>query len=106
MVRCDLIDAIDKSKLNTGAEKLPFGGVKVILVGDHFHLPPVVSRNEKLNSWKRGYSSPFFFSAHCLDQLEWEYVQLEKVYRQADEEFISILNSIRENKYQTKRFIA
>ena len=90
MVGGDLMDAIDKSlRLNTGAEKLPFGGVKLFLWVIIFGSP-VVSRNEEVELLeKRGYSSPFFFSAHCLDQLEWEYVQLEKVYDKLMKEFVS-----------------
>ena len=46
MIRSDILDGIDKSlKLNRG-NKLVFGGVQLILIGDLFQLPPVVTDDE------------------------------------------------------------
>ena len=39
--------------------------------------------------------SPYFFSAEAFAGLDMEFVELEKVYRQSDDEFIRLLNAIR-----------
>ncbi|MEN6467606.1 MAG: AAA family ATPase [Smithella sp.] len=95
MVRADLLDCIDKFlRLNGPDEKLPFGGVQMIFIGDLYQLPPVVTSAER-DIFKSHYPTPYFFSAKCFDQLNIEYVELEKVYRQKDDEFVRLLNTIR-----------
>ena len=46
----------------------------------------------------RHYDTPFFFSSNALKQVGYLTIELKKVYRQQDEQFISLLNQIRENK--------
>ena len=42
MVRADLLDAVDYSlRINRNNREEPFGGIKVILIGDLSQLPPV-----------------------------------------------------------------
>jgi hypothetical protein len=57
-------------------------------------LPPVVTSAER-EIVRSHYTSPYFFSAKVFDQLELEFVELEKVYRQKDNEFVRLLNTIR-----------
>ena len=95
MVRADLLDCVDKFlRLNGPDEKEPFGGVQMIFIGDLYQLPPVVTSAER-DIFKSHYPTPYFFSAKGFDQLQVEYVELEKVYRQKDDEFIRLLNTIR-----------
>lgn len=95
MVRADLLDCIDKFlRLNGPDEKQPFGGVQMIFIGDLYQLPPVVSSTER-EIFKSHYPTPYFFSAKVFDQLNIEYIELEKVYRQKDDEFVRLLNTIR-----------
>ncbi len=95
MVRSDLLDCIDKFlRFNGPDEKQPFGGVQMILIGDLYQLPPVVSAAER-EIFRSHYPTPYFFSAKVFDQLPVEYVELEKVYRQKDDEFVRLLNTIR-----------
>ena len=95
MVRADLLDCVNKFLcLNGPNRKLPFGGVQMIFIGDLYQLPPVVSGAEK-EIFRSHYPSPYFFSAKVFPQLELEFIELEKVYRQKDNEFIRLLNSIR-----------
>lgn len=97
MVRADLLDCVDKFlRLNGPNSKRPFGGVQMILIGDLYQLPPVVTSRER-DIFQSYYSSPYFFSAKILEQLDMEFVELEKVYRQKDNEFIRLLNAIRNN---------
>lgn len=95
MVRADLLDCVDKFlRLNGPDPQRPFGGVQMIFIGDLYQLPPVVSGREK-EFFGRHYPGPYFFSAKVFEQLEPDFVELEKVYRQSDDEFVRLLNSIR-----------
>ena len=95
MVRADLLDCVDKFlRLNGPEEKMPFGGVQMIFIGDLYQLPPVVTSAER-DIFKTHYSSPYFFSAKVFDQLNMEFLELEKVYRQKDDDFVRLLNTIR-----------
>jgi len=95
MVRADLLDCVDKFlRLNGPSISRPFGGIQMIFVGDLYQLPPVVTGTEKA-AFRCLYETPYFYSAKVFDSFEMEFVELEKVYRQHDEEFIDLLNSIR-----------
>ena len=97
MMRADLLDCVDKFlRLNGPNSKHLFGGVQMIFIGDLYQLPPVVSGAER-EIFRSHYSSPYFFSAKIMEQLDMEFVELEKVYRQKDNEFIRLLNTIRNN---------
>jgi hypothetical protein len=98
MVRCDTLDVIDKI-LRVFRKKpyLPFGGVQVILIGDTFQLPPIADSSQ----WeilKNYYDSPFFFSSKVVTENKPIYIELKKIYRQNEQEFIDLLNKIRVNQ--------
>ncbi|MFH1593242.1 MAG: RecQ family ATP-dependent DNA helicase [Candidatus Omnitrophota bacterium] len=95
MVRADLLDGIDYAlRVNREKHDVPFGGVQIIIFGELFQLPPVVER-EIRDLMENFYSSPYFFSAHVLKSIDLEYVELSRIYRQKDANFISLLNKIR-----------
>ncbi|RKY42646.1 MAG: AAA family ATPase [Candidatus Omnitrophota bacterium] len=102
MVRADLLDCIDYAlrKYRNSYSK-PFGGVQMIFIGDLYQLPPVVTRSEK-NLFNGYYKGAYFFNANVFQEFQMEVVELEKIYRQKDEKFISILNSIRNNTVSDK----
>ena len=98
MVRSDLLDAID-SVLRQYRKRhdLPFGGVQLLMIGDLHQLAPVVTPQEE-QMIGQYYDTPFFFSSNALKQAGYLTIELKKVYRQQDQQFISLLNQIRENK--------
>jgi ATP-dependent exoDNAse (exonuclease V) alpha subunit len=105
MVRADLLDCVDKFlRLNGPDARRPFGGVQMIFIGDLYQLPPVVTSAER-EIFRSHYASPYFFSARVVEGLDMEFIELEKVYRQKDDEFIRLLNAIR-NKSVTEEDIA
>jgi len=105
MVRADILDCVDRFlRLNGKTSEAPFGGVQMIFIGDLFQLPPVVTSQEK-EIFQSQYKSPYFFSAHFFEHFKMEFIELEKIYRQKDEQFISLLNSIR-NKTTTDEDIS
>ncbi len=97
MVRADLLDCIDRfMRINGKRQDKPFGGVQMVFFGDLYQLPPVVKSNEK-SIFKNQYKSSYFFDSKVFEKIDIEFVELEKIYRQKDEEFIRILNAIRNN---------
>jgi ATP-dependent DNA helicase PIF1 len=97
MVRADLLDCLEKFlRLNGPHPRKPFGGIQMIFIGDLYQLPPVVTSAEK-EIFTLAYETPYFFSARILadSKFKMELVELEKIYRQTDEDFIFLLNAIR-----------
>lgn len=97
MVRADLIDGIDYSlRKNGGNPNLPFGGKQVVFVGDIFQLEPVTIKNtgeQKIIS--EIYGSSYFYNAKVFERVSLFTVELQKVYRQTDSAFISLLDKVR-----------
>jgi len=95
MVRCDLMDSVDRFLRRNRENAAPFGGVQLLLIGDLFQLPPVVPRLEWDVLEAKGYASPHFFSAFGLQKASLVPVELTSVYRQEDAAFVDMLNRIR-----------
>lgn len=103
MLRADLLDCIDVSlRYHRGENTLPFGGIQMVFIGDLYQLPPVVAGHEERKIFQTHYSSPYFFSAKSLGNFDVEFLELEKVYRQKDNQFIQLLNKIRDNSINYK----
>lgn len=97
MLRADMLDAIDYVLRKYRNNSQPFGGVQMLFIGDLFQLPPVV-QNEEWKILSKYYASPFFFHAQALNGNMPIYIELKTIYRQSDEQFIGILNRIRNNR--------
>lgn len=107
MVRADLLDCVERFlRINGPHPKEHFGGIQMIFIGDLYQLPPVVSSTEKA-IFSTQYETPYFFSSHIFNDptFAMEFVELEKVYRQTDEDFIQLLNAIR-NRSVTEEDVA
>jgi ATP-dependent exoDNAse (exonuclease V) alpha subunit len=95
MLRCDLLDCIDKFlRLNRQKHQRAFGGVQMVFIGDLKQLPPVVKK-EECSIFNSIYKSPYFLSAYSLQDCVLHKVELKKVYRQQDDNFVTLLNSVR-----------
>jgi uncharacterized protein YpbB len=98
MLRADLLDEIDCILRHVRKKQFePFGGVQMLYIGDLFQLPPVV-KNDEWDILRQQYRSPFFFDAQALQQNPPLYLELKKIYRQHEQDFIAVLNNIRNNK--------
>lgn len=98
MVRADIIDAVDRIlRVYSRNLREPFGGKQLLLVGDVFQLEPVVKGDER-DILQRFYPTPYFFSARVFSQIDLVSIELQKVYRQSDQTFISVLDRIRKNQ--------
>ena len=95
MVRADIIDFIDKLlRFYTRNERQPFGGKQLLLVGDIFQLEPVVTGDMR-DILRPYYRNFYFFSARAFADIKIVPIELRKVYRQNDPDFISLLDRIR-----------
>jgi len=102
MVRADVFDAIDRFLRVNGKDKnLPFGGVQIIVVGDLYQLPPIVGREES-HIFRQLYETPYFFSSDAFSSSSFTVIELTNIFRQKDEAFIHMLNTIREGQINTK----
>ena len=98
MVRADTLDAIDYALKYIRKNQLPFGGVQLLVIGDLFQLSPI-ARDEDWNILRSYYKSPFFYHSQAWKDARPLLIELKKVYRQEEEKFISILNSIRSGDF-------
>ena len=97
MVRADIIDAVDRIlRVYSRNLREPFGGKQILLVGDVFQLEPVV-KNDEREILNRFYPTPYFFSARVFSEIDLVSIELQKVYRQTDPVFVSVLDHIRNN---------
>lgn len=102
MLRADTLDAIDAVLRWVRKSRQPFGGLQVLFIGDLMQLPPVIKDEE----WEvlRGYypDGLYFFQAHALQEQPPVHIELNKIYRQTDPEFVSLLNRLRYNQPTTE----
>lgn len=95
MVRADIIDFIDKVlRVYSRNMREPFGGKQLLFVGDVFQLEPVIKEDERqlLHPF---YPTCFFFDAHIFRSFKLVSIELKKIYRQKDFNFINLLDNIR-----------
>ena len=97
MVRADLLDAVDMTLRKYRHNDKPFGGVQLLMIGDAQQLSPVVKDTER-HYMSQVYQSPYFFHSKALERLSYVTVELQKVHRQKDAEFLDILNAVREDR--------
>jgi Helix-turn-helix domain/PIF1-like helicase/HRDC domain/Helicase len=98
MVRCDVMDAIDTILRSVRYQHdLPFGGVQLLLIGDLFQLPPV-AQNHEWAVLQEYYHSTFFFDSKAIQEQMPLLIELTTIYRQKEEQFVRLLNKVRNNQ--------
>lgn len=103
MVRVDLMSTINKvaQKLLKNDTQL-FGGKQVIFVGDCLQLPPVIVEDKNNPGKIRNYLTKTYSGIHFFDLNEvttsFKLLKLDTIHRQADPEFINLLNDLRIGK--------
>ncbi|XP_045678281.1 ATP-dependent DNA helicase PIF1 [Phyllostomus hastatus] len=86
MVEADLFDKLEAVARAVRQQNKPFGGIQLIICGDFLQLPPVTKGSQppqfcfQAKSWRR-----------CVPVT----LELTKVWRQADQTFISLLQAVR-----------
>ena len=99
MVRADLFEMMNQICQKALNNTNPFGGIPIVLVGDMFQLPPIVSDDAVLEYLKNEYGGIYFFNSHVIRKeiKRIRLFELNKSYRQAnDPAFVTILDAFRE----------
>lgn len=99
MVRSDTFEMMHRICQKAKGNNLPFGGIPVVVVGDLFQLPPVVSDEAIHNYLIKEYGGIYFYDSHVIrDNLERiKLFELTESYRQKnDPEFVRLLDAFRE----------
>ncbi|MEJ2226620.1 MAG: DEAD/DEAH box helicase [Alphaproteobacteria bacterium] len=97
MVRADLMQGIDLAlRMTRKQPNKPFGGVQIIAMGDLHQLPPVVRARDEMQFFHETYGGVYFFNAQVFQDTPLNVIELTKVYRQQDIDFLDALNGIRE----------
>jgi len=96
MLRADILDCMDLVLRTVRKNPNPFGGLQIMFIGDLNQLPPVIKQYEwqYLNHF---YNTGYFFEALAIQKSEMVYIELDKIFRQSDPEFTSLLNRLRDN---------
>ncbi|MDP5104706.1 MAG: helix-turn-helix domain-containing protein [Polaribacter sp.] len=101
MVRADLLDGIDQVMRRYKNRNKVFGGAQVLMIGDLQQLAPVVKPNE-WSLLQNYYNTVYFFSSKAYQEANMVSIELKHIYRQKNEEFITILNEIRTDTLSEK----
>ena len=98
MVRADTFEMMNQICQRCKRSELPFGGIPVIVVGDMFQLPPIVSDEAVLAYLKKEYGGIYFFNSHII-QKELKNIRLfeltKSIRQQNDPEYVKILDAFR-----------
>ena len=97
MVRADVMDAIDAVLRRVRRSQKPFGGLQLLMIGDVHQLAPV-AKQEEWEMLSPYYDTPYFFGSQVLRKTPYVCVELEHIYRQHDDDFITLLNKVRNNQ--------
>lgn len=98
MVRADLFEMLNQICQIALNNRKPFGGIPVVLVGDLFQLPPIVSDDAVMDYLKAEYGGIYFFNSHIVQKElgNIKLFELTKSYRHAnDPDFVTILDAFR-----------
>jgi len=101
MVRADLLDGIDQVMRRYKNRNKVFGGAQVLMIGDLQQLAPVVRPNE-WSLLQQHYNTVYFFSSKAYQEANVVPIELKHIYRQKNEDFITILNEIRNDNLSEK----
>lgn len=98
MVAPDLLDAMDILARQARRNNEPFGGLRVVAIGDLFQLPPVITRDaERYYAENYGHPNAYFFDSHVYKRADFSRANFDLVYRQNDMPLLENLIQLRNN---------
>ena len=68
MVRADTFEMMNVICQKTLRSSEPFGGIKVIMVGDLFQLPPIAEDDQTIKYLNAEYGGMYFFNSHVVKE--------------------------------------
>ena len=97
MVSADLLDSVDRNlRYITGIHDQAFGGIQIVMFGDPYQLPPVVTKPDQRWYDVGKYRSAWFFDAKVWNRTPFKTVELQHIFRQEDAMFKDLLNGVRD----------
>lgn len=100
MVRVDLMEAISLKLQLARKNDEPFGGVQMVMFGDLYQLPPVVTDGQLDRYFKHNFGGYYFFNAPAIKKAAFHIYELGTIFRQKDAEFKDVLNAIRHGSFK------
>lgn len=94
MLSSDLLDSVDRYLKWIMGNKEPFGGKKMIFVGDLLQLPPVVTKNMK-DLYSKFYNGAFLFNCNAFRFGNIQRFELNRILRQSNVNDQMVLNLFR-----------
>ena len=94
-LRSDVFETLDVRLKRCRRSSKPFGGAQIIALGDCFQLPPVVKDKMTYDKLTEYYGGVYFFNTQAFKNGNFKMFELEKIFRQNDPEFLSMLNNLR-----------
>lgn len=103
MVRCDIIDTIDRTLRHYVGNSAPFGGIQMVFVGDMFQLEPIATQKDK-ETLKEiyGHDCYYFYKAMAIERIKLPKIEFLKIYRQSDSAFIELLEHVRTGRMSSR----
>ena len=103
MVRCDIIDAMDRTLRHYVGSSAPFGGIQMVFVGDMFQLEPIATQKDR-DTLKKiyGHDCCYFYKAAAIERINLPKIEFLKIYRQNDPGFIELLEHVRLGQMSSK----
>lgn len=98
MVRADYFEMMNVICQGYKRSQAPFGGLRVIIVGDMFQLPPVVEDEEITRYLMREYGGIYYFNSHVIQNNLSSicFCELSESKRQeTDPDFVRALDAVR-----------
>lgn len=95
MIRVDLMEGISAKLQMARRSDEPFGGCQMIMFGDLYQLPPVVTDGQLHRYFNHNYGGIYFFNAPSIEKSNLQIYELNSIFRQKDPEFKAVLNAIR-----------
>jgi ATP-dependent exoDNAse (exonuclease V) alpha subunit len=95
MVSADIMESISRKLQIANDNDLPFGGKQIVMFGDLYQLPPVITSGQVRRYLEDTYGSIFFFAAPSVGAMNLHIYELSENHRQKNKEFLDVLNSVR-----------
>lgn len=98
MVRADMFEMMNQVCRGATGKDEPFGGIPVVVVGDLFQLPPIVTDEATQDYLEHEYGGIYFYDSHVIrDNIDRiKLFELSKSYRQKnDPRFVELLDEFR-----------
>lgn len=98
MVRSDTFEMMHEICRTVKHNNLPFGGIPIVIVGDLFQLPPIVTTEAENEYLNKEYGGIYFFNSHVIQNniKNIKLFELTKSFRQLnDANYLRILDAFR-----------